>query len=198
MGAEERAGTGRGRAGSAAGQASPWVPAPVRKLKSRRVASGAEQLDVVLVERGICGEQASALDQRPRHDHPIERIPVVFRQICDPQRVGRRDLEDLGVGGLEPSGNEVPRVEGQRQPPELTISQTLVVNLVQRYFITPARSQRAHLRPLHGRARRDARDASRPASGLARSAAAAASRESDGGVAPPVYLFPLTAAAQRH
>ncbi len=50
MGAEERAGTGRGRAGSAAGQASPWVPAPVRKLKSRRVASGAEQLDVVLVE----------------------------------------------------------------------------------------------------------------------------------------------------
>src|SRR5438477_1351188 len=61
MRAEERAGAGRGRAGIATGQAAPSLQAPLRKLKRRRASSEAEQLDVVLVERRICGEQASAL-----------------------------------------------------------------------------------------------------------------------------------------
>src|SRR5207245_3904976 len=41
MRAEERAGAGRGRACIAAGQAAPWVQAPLRKLKRRRASSGA-------------------------------------------------------------------------------------------------------------------------------------------------------------
>ena len=48
MGPEERAGAGRRRAGSATGQAAPWLPAPAPELKRRRVSSRAEQLDVAL------------------------------------------------------------------------------------------------------------------------------------------------------
>ena len=62
MRAEERAGAGRRGACIATGQAAPWLPAPLPELKRRRASSGAEHLDVVLIERRICGEQASALD----------------------------------------------------------------------------------------------------------------------------------------
>ena len=131
MGPEERAGAGRRRAGSATGQAAPWLPAPAPELKRRRVSSRAEQLDVALrpnqVHRRV--DQPPAWDFSPPQSQgrgaSAVRPPTGSRgagaavarrvaSLANPQPVHKRArnrarncLPDDPQAGYEPSGRGV-------------------------------------------------------------------------------------------
>ena len=98
MGPEERAGAGRRRAGSATGQAAPWLPAPAPELKRRRVSSRAEQLDVALRPNQV----HRRVDQPPAWDSHLPSRRAEVRPRCA-RRLEAEGQEQPWRGGERPA-----------------------------------------------------------------------------------------------